>query len=147
MKVMAHKWIDNRIRRKMYCHKCGTQLVNEEVSRVVQPGDADYREASRMGFHGHAIGAVEITEYQLKCPHCDEFVDVDQQFVMEKIQKKLYKHILTEEDISKNIDEAKAEVERKRKITNIIVKVVFGVLVAVSFLLGLKYGLSLDFYL
>lgn len=102
--------------RKFYCHKCGKKLVKHPRTRIVRPGDPDYREHSAIG-RAHFIGQVKVTEYDFKCCNCDRIIPTEEQYVIERNQKKLYKYTLTDYEIERNIGEAKYDLEQRRKTT------------------------------
>ena len=112
------------VTRKFYCHKCGDRLLRNARTRTIKRGDPDYRKYSRMGLGTYLIGDIELTEYDFKCWTCDRIISADEQYVFEKMQKMLGKHILTDEEVAENEEKAKAAVAKKRKITEIVVKAV-----------------------
>lgn len=134
--------------RKFYCHECGARLEKKSKTRTVKRGDPDYREHSMIG-HTHYFGDVELTEYDaFRCPSCDKIISYDDQCVIEKIQKRLGKHILSQSELDENAEAAKASIERKAKITQIIVWTVFAALFAFAVYMSIRTGeFSLNFYL
>ena len=125
--------------RKFYCHKCGNILVNNPRKRIIKRGDPEYKDLSHVG-RMSMIGDIEFTEYDFKCNNCDCIIAPDEQYIVEKIQKMLGKHILSEEELSQNREKAYLSIERKKKITNIIVKAVFVIVTVVVIYLSLKTG-------
>ena len=121
------------VTRKFYCHKCGGRLVRNARSRLLRRGDPDYRK-----YNMNFIGDVEHTEYDFKCLTCDRIIDRKEQYVIERIQKKLDKHTLSEAEIAKNEENARAAIARKGKIGNIIVTTIFVVSILVTFYFCLK---------
>jgi len=117
--------------RAFYCHKCGEQLRKNPRTRIVKRGDPDYRRYSRRG-HTQFFGDVEVTEYDFKCPSCNRITKPDEQYVIEKIQKALGTRTLTEADVVRNEQAARKAIARKKRITDIIVKVVFIIAVAAA---------------
>ena len=105
--------------KKHYCPRCGEKLIRSPRKRVVNPGDPDYRE-----HNNGLIGPVEVTEYDLKCVFCDEVMEYDERCVIAIIQKKLCKHRLSEEEIARHLEEARETLAKRRRITDIVVKVV-----------------------
>ena len=133
--------------RKFYCHKCGDQLIRESRTRIIQRGDPDYREHSHRG-HTHMIGDVELTEYDFKCRSCDRIIPRDAQYVTEKIQKRLGKHILSEQEIFENEEAARSAIERKKKIVKIVLGITTAIIVALVLYFEIKSGeFSFKFYL
>lgn len=120
--------------RKFYCHKCGEKLVKHPRTRIVRPGDPDYGEHSHIG-RTQLIGPVEVTEYDFMCCNCDRIIPTEEQYVVERIQKKLYKNMLTDDEIERNIDEAKHDLEQRRKTTGGIFFVAMIALVVAVFVL------------
>ena len=103
------------VTRRFYCHKCGDRLLRNARTRLLRRGDPDYRKHN-MGF----IGDIELTECDFKCWTCDRIVSCDEQYVIEKMQKKLRKHVLSEAEFAENEEWARAAIARKKKIGNII---------------------------
>ena len=101
--------------KKFYCHKCGERLVKEPKKRIVTPKDADYREHNSIG-NMHVIGDIEVTEYDFKCPSCGNIIKYDEQCVIGKIQKKLDKKELYEQDILENREKIENKINRKKRI-------------------------------
>ena len=136
--------------RKFYCHKCGERLINHPRTRTIKRGDPDYREHSRVGRLGrtHLIGDVELTEYDFKCPSCNRIINPDEQYVIEKMQKMVGKNILTEEEFTQNEAAARFAIERKKKITTIIVTVIFIIATIIALYFAIKTdSFSGKFYL
>lgn len=111
------------VTRKFYCHKCGDRLLRHARTRIVKRGDPDYKKHSRIG-RMHTFGDVELTEYDFKCWTCDRVTGCDEQYVIERMQKKLGKHILSETEIAENEESARAAIARKKKLGNIIASVI-----------------------
>lgn len=80
---------------------------------AIKRGDPDYRKHARFANGTYSIGDVELTEYDFKCWACDRIISADEQYVIEKMQKMLGKHILTDEEIAEN--EKKQELLLPRK--------------------------------
>ena len=87
--------------RKFYCHKCGSKLVKNPKTRLIRRGDPDYKKHARMG-RMHIIGDIDHTEYNFKCIECDTELECDEQYVIEKMQKNLKKHIISEAEFKEN---------------------------------------------
>ena len=72
----------------------------------------------------------------------------DEQYVIEKIQKALGTRTLTEADVARNEQAARKAIAKKKRITGIIVKIVFIIAVAAALYFSLtKNGFSLKFFL
>lgn len=146
MKNKSHVIDAAMVARKFYCHTCGERLINHPRTRTLKRGDPDYREHSLVG-HYHHMGDVELTEYDFKCPSCNRIINPDEQYVIEKMQKMLGTHLLTEEEISKNEAAARLAIEKKKKITTIIVTVIFIIVVIAAFYFAIKTNnFSGEFY-
>jgi predicted RNA-binding Zn-ribbon protein involved in translation (DUF1610 family) len=125
------------VARKFYCHKCGQRLINHPRTRLIKRGDPDYREhssAGRIG-HTHLIGDVELTEYDFKCPSCNRIIDPDEQYVIEKIQKMVGRHIITAEEYFAHEQAARLAIEKKKNTTNIVVMLIaiIGTIIAIYY--------------
>lgn len=104
--------------KKFYCHKCGERLSKHPKTRIVKRGDPDYNKYAVDEIH--PSGDIEVTEYNFQCPSCGNITKYDEQCVIEKIQKKLDKTILSEGEISEHKANAKEEIDKKAKIFNVI---------------------------
>ena len=135
------------VTRKFYCHKCGDRLVRNARTRTIKRGDPDYRAHSSFGTK-RVIGDIELTEYDFKCWTCNRIINSDEQYVIERVQKMLGKHILTDEEFAENEEKARAAIAKKRKTTDIVVKAVsITVALLVFFLLVItKGGTDFTFY-
>lgn len=134
------------VTRKFYCHKCGERLVKNPRTRIIKRGDPDYKKHSRIG-RMHVVGDIEYTEYDFKCPTCDRIIECDEQYVVEKIQKKLGMLTFSEAEYNDNQAEARAAIERKKRITEKTVKIITVILIVLVFILSMKKGnLDLEFF-
>ena len=132
--------------KKFYCHSCGERLVKNAKTRTVRRGDQDYREHSRIGYT-HMIGDVELTEYDFKCPCCDNITSYDEQCVIERIQKNIGRHVLSPTEISDHTKKAEADLKRRKRRTNFIVKAIFIALVVLAiFMSFILKDFSIKFY-
>ena len=132
--------------RKFYCHKCGNKLVKNPKTRLIRRGDPDYKKHARMG-RMHIIGDIEHTEYNFKCIECDTELECDEQYVIEKMQKNLKKHIISEAEFKENEMSARTYLAKKRKITEISVKILTAALIVLVFYMSIKNGnLKLQFH-
>ena len=127
------------VTRKFYCQKCGERLVKNPRTKLIKRGDPEYKKHSRVG-HMHVIGDVEVTEYDFKCLSCDTVIECDEQYVVEKIQKRLGKTIISEAEYAENHIEARASLERKKKIIEKPVKIATVILIVLVFCLSIKKG-------
>ncbi len=132
--------------KRFYCHKCGERLVKHPNKRIVKPGDSDYREHSRIG-DMNVIGDIEVTEYDFKCHDCGNIIHYNEQRVIEKIQNKLQKNVLSDEEISENREIIEKKIKIKQKIFRIALGVITVAIVAVVFYAKAKSGdWSFEFY-
>ena len=116
--------------KKFYCHKCGERLVKESKKRIVTPKDADYREYNSIA-DIHMIGDIEVTEYDFKCPECGNIISYDEQCVIGKIQKKINKKELNEQEIEENREEIKNKLDKNAKIYKFILGLITAIIVGV----------------
>ena len=97
-------------KKKYYCHKCGDILYKNPNTKVITHKDPEWKEnlLTRKYFYGKA----QITEYNLKCLTCRTTIDYEKQEAIRKIQNKLQKNVLTDEEYN----------EHKEEIDNIIIE-------------------------
>lgn len=132
--------------RKFYCHMCGGSLNKYARTRIIKPGDPDYREHSRIG-RTHFIGDVELTEYDFKCSSCENIIKYDDQRVISEIQKQLSKNTLSEEEIAQNEGRIRDAMNKRAKITKIVWSAIAVLLLALSIYFGIRSGeFSFKFY-
>ena len=147
MKNKSHVIDAAMVARKFYCHTCGERLINHPRTRLIERGDPEYKEYSHVG-HMRRIGDVELTEYDFQCPSCNRIINPDEQYVIEKMQKMVGKNILTEEEFTQNEAAARLAIERKKKITTIIVTVIFIIATIIALYFAIKTdSFSGKFYL
>lgn len=115
---------------KFYCCKCGCLLKKYSKTRLIKKGDPDYKEHRTVG-RMIVIGDIEFTDYDFICPICERITKPDDQYIIEIIQKKLNKRELTEKEYNDNILSAKCKLNKRRNITDKIVKVVFIILAVI----------------
>ncbi len=86
--------------RKFYCCKCGTQLKKKKIKYILSPEEkkAYYKRAMLWRMPMTHLDVCEIST-GLFCPACQQFIPVDEQLALAKVQKKLNKKILTENEI------------------------------------------------
>lgn len=69
--------------RKFYCHKCGTRLKRQKVTRTLNPGDPGYEAVKDRIFDNHEIvgkpGTVSVSEYVFACPVCHSTITLKEQ--------------------------------------------------------------------
>ncbi len=134
--------------KKFFCHKCGERLTRHPKTRIVKRGDPDYKKYNHIG-HTHIIGSgdVEVTEYDFQCPSCGNITKYDEQCVIEKIQKKLDKTILSEGEILDHKADAKDQINKKTKIFNIIFTAITLAVLALILYFQIKSGdFSIEFH-
>ena len=103
------------VSRKYFCHRCGTQLVRKSRTRTVRRGDPDYRKYRGTG-KMRMIGDIEVTEYDFHCSACNTITGYQEQCIIEYIQKRADRHVLSQSEIAAGTDEARTVLERKRKL-------------------------------
>ena len=125
---------------KFYCRRCGERLKREESTCTVKKGDSDYERVRRLG-RTRMIGDVQYTTYRFRCYGCDESIGLDEQRLVKRVQKRLGKRILTDEEYGALRSDAVRSEAKKRNITDIIVKAAFiAIVIAVGYF-SVKYGL------
>ena len=104
-----------------YCSRCGTILDTTSYAREVHPGDPDWKHHSYSGRHSTApIGYIEVTEYVYRCPYCDKTQTIREQYAIEKAQKRLGKHVLTNDEITEAFELYNTRSKRVGMVHNIV---------------------------
>ncbi len=106
--------------KKFFCHKCGAKLETKAKYRTLKRGDPDYNKHSGM-LHMHAVGDIELTEYDFICPSCNSVTVFGEQRVIARIQKHLGKNKLSQSEIDAHFEKASSELEKKQRSTDIFV--------------------------
>lgn len=126
--------------KKFYCHKCGARLEKHSNTRTVRRGDPDYRKYGRTYFGTHIIGDIEVTEYDFRCPDCGNIIEYDEQRIIGKVQKKLCKNVLHEEEISDNRGNIQKAINRNGRILQVLFSIVVLAIIALFVYLKIKSG-------
>ena len=128
------------VHKKHYCHKCAEQLVKYPRTRTVSPGDPDYRRYSRLNHKTHFVGDVEVTEYDLQCPACENIITYDEQCVIGGIQKQLGKNILSEEEIDHNRAAAEKKIAKRGRLVSLCFTLIIVAFLALMLYINLSSG-------
>ena len=83
--------------KKMYCHKCGTRLKKERITKTYKKGEPGFRKTGRSTTLG--VSKLQESNYIYKCPKCGAEITYDNQCVIAKKQKISKKIILSEDDL------------------------------------------------
>lgn len=135
------------VAKKFYCHKCGERLSKHPKTRIVKPGDSDYRKHNRINHRTHMIGDVEVTEYDFQCPACENIIEYDEQCVVRKIQKQLRKNVLSDEEVFDNRGKVEDSMDRNAKVFKAIWTVVALAIIGLILYSKMKSGeFSFTFY-
>ena len=133
--------------KKFYCHKCGGSLNKYARTRIIKPGDPDYREHSRIG-RTRFVGDIELTEYDFKCSSCENIIGYDDQCVISEIQKQFHKNTLSEEEFVENEGRIKEARDKQAKVLKIVFYAIAAIIVALLICFKLASGdFSFKFYL
>lgn len=117
--------------QKHYCHKCGGKLEKEKTHRVVTKDDRDYYRYHKAGTYPKPD--YDIYEYRYQCPACQARISHDEQVVIERIQKKLHRAVLTLSDVKANYKECKDSSRRRALVRDICVSMV---LLLIAYVIG-----------
>ena len=85
--------------KKMYCRYCGERLAKQKITNVYCAGDANFDRVMTNGIIN--INQQTKVTYIYKCPNCKKTATYDEQVGYSKIQKRLGKKILADEDLKK----------------------------------------------
>ena len=83
--------------RKMFCHKCGTQLKKQKVSNIYYKGDNGFQKHI-LGHRTIGMDKIEKISYIYVCPNCNSSMTYEMQVRISKIQKRLDKKILSDNE-------------------------------------------------
>ena len=133
-------------KKKYYCSRCGARLEKEKTHRVVTRADKDYYQYHKIGQYPKRD--YDVFDYRFKCPSCEARISYDEQCVIEKIQKREGRRILSSYEIKANYDECKAKHFKRVLIRNILIPVLFFLsCFALYFLIGTNRDMEiLEFF-
>ena len=105
-------------------------------TRILKPGDPEYRKHLRTRGVSRLFGDIKLTEYDFKCRTCDRIISFEDQCVIEVIQKNVGEHVLPQEVVDENFETVKAKIDRKKKIRHTIGTVFFIILAFLCIISG-----------
>lgn len=111
----------NIVLQKHYCHKCGGKLKKEKTHRVVTKDDRDYYRYHEAGTYPKPD--YDVYEYRYQCPSCQARISHDEQFVIDRIQKKLRRTVLTSSDVKANYTKCKKSSKKRALVRGIFVSI------------------------
>ena len=116
--------------KKYYCSKCGSKLEKEKTHRVVTKDDKDY-------YQYHDFGKFpqrdyDVYEYRFKCPSCQSRISFNEQCVVERIQKKYHREVLSSKEIEENYEECKQKNDKRVLWRNILISIIIGMLAFIA---------------
>ncbi|MBQ3506585.1 MAG: hypothetical protein IJA89_07440 [Clostridia bacterium] len=148
--------------RKMYCHRCAMCLERQKEINTYKKGEAGFSPflggSSTIG-----MNEKQVTTFIYKCPNCGHEITYDNQCVIAKIQKKLKKTVLNQDEISDYCskhkhavtqEKTRIAVEFKGFISNdiqkyLLKKMFYGLLkvnIAILLLLGIPSVLAIMYF-
>ena len=83
--------------KKHYCCNCGSKLCRNKTHRVVTKDDKDYYSYAEYG--NFPRYDYDVYSYEFTCNVCKRNISYNEQRVLERIQKKFRKKILTSDEI------------------------------------------------
>lgn len=109
--------------KKYYCFHCGSKLVKSKTHRVVSKDDKDYYQYHEVGhFPKHDY---DVYSYEFKCMNCNKKISYNEQCVIERIQKKKNKKILSRTEIKENYKDEQLKENKRILITNLLIPAIF----------------------
>ena len=105
--------------KKYYCPCCGTRLEKERTHRVVSKDDRDYyvyHEAGNYPRRDH-----DVYDYKFVCPECRKRTSYYKQCIIGRIQKKLKRAIISDDEIKESFNKAKGEIKRRERVARFAV--------------------------
>ena len=89
--------------RKMYCRYCGEKLKRHKIVDVYTVGDPNFSRIMKIGVGTKIVNihSQTMVTYIYKCPNCNKPSTYKEQLEYSKIQKRLGKKILSDDEIKK----------------------------------------------
>ena len=84
--------------KKMFCCKCGVKLQKKKMSKIHFKGDAEFKSIK----YGYTVSLDKrqiIDSVVYFCPNCNIIIEYNEQLNISKIQKKINKLILDDNDL------------------------------------------------
>ena len=122
MKSKSYSISFGMVFKKYYCSKCGAKLEKEKTHRVVTEDDKDYYQ-----YHDYRQFPrcdVDVYDYRFKCPSCGARISFDEQCVIERIQKKCGRAVLSSYDIKEDYHECKHKNDKRVLYRNICIPII-----------------------
>lgn len=119
--------------KKYYCSHCGSKLIKSKTHRVVSKDDKDYYQYHEIGHYPKHD--YDVYSYEFKCINCNKKISYNEQCVIERIQKKKHKIILSRNEIKENYKEEQLKDNKRILTTNILIPTIMLVLVFALFYL------------
>lgn len=84
--------------RKMHCCACGSRLKRHKISRVFKKGEDGYENRICMFQTTLGMDRIERGYFIYKCPDCGRMTTYEKQLEISKIQKRLEKKVLQDDE-------------------------------------------------
>ncbi len=108
--------------KKYHCSHCGTKLIKSKTHRVVTKDDKDYYQYHEIG--NYPRYDYDVYSYEFKCTKCNKNISYTEQCIIEKIQKKYNKKILSNSELKENYIIEKNKENKRIIIRNIMIPVI-----------------------
>ena len=109
--------------KKHYCSKCGCKLKKEKTHRIVTKEDKDYYCYHKAD--NFPQGDYDVYDYRFMCPSCQARISYDEQCIINKIQKKNRKRVLSSYEIKNDYEECKKRRAKGLLMNKIIFSIAF----------------------
>ncbi len=103
--------------KKYHCSKCGSKLKKEKTHRVVTKDDKDYHQYHRAGRFPRRD--YDVYSYQFRCPLCESRISFEEHCIIEWIQKKYSRFVLSPSEIKENYKQGMEANDKRVLIRNI----------------------------
>lgn len=109
--------------KKYYCSKCGGKLVKSKTHRVVTKDDKDY-------YQYHDVDTYprydyDVYSYEFKCTKCMRKISYGEQCIIDNIQKKHNKKVLSDDEINRNYNYEKIKQNKRSLKSSILIAIIF----------------------
>ena len=128
------------------CHNCGGKLTQKYSTRTITPDNPEYD--SRVSFgerFRYPKRNITVTDRFYICKDCGADISYDDQVLVEYVQKSAMRHRLSDEEITRELEDAKRWKKKRDRIIKLVKNVIWLAFILFVLLNGGKIGFRFYF--